>query len=284
MSFDCVSRTDVGLKRKINEDAMMVRTERGLWAVADGMGGHDAGEVASGKIAEALASLPIVYSLQETVDNALAALRRVNYELIALARGGGQPRTIGSTVVGLAISGDEFRCFWAGDSRAYRIRAGRITQLSRDHSLVHDLVLAVLPGMAERRAGGILISGSVAGNSPIPNNATYAASKAFVNTFSESLRSEVKPLGIHVTVLAPGPVRTELPDPDEQSLVEKLIPDFLWISTEHTAKLSLDGLARNKMRVVPGVTSKAMSAATGYAPRAIVTPIVGAVYKKLAGD
>ena len=111
MSFDCVSRTDVGLKRKINEAAMMVRTERGMWAVADGMGGHDAGEVASGKIAEALAALPIVYTLQETVDNALAALRRVNYELIGLARGGGQPRTIGSTVVGLAISGDEFRCF-----------------------------------------------------------------------------------------------------------------------------------------------------------------------------
>jgi short-subunit dehydrogenase len=149
---------------------------------------------------------------------------------------------------------------------------------------VHDLVLAVLPGMVARRAGGILISGSAAGNSPIPNNATYAASKAFVNTFSESLRGEVKPLGIHVTVLAPGPVRTELPNPDEQSLVEKLIPDFLWISTEHTAKLSLDGLARNKMRVVPGVTSKAMSVASGYAPRSIVTPIVGAVYKKLGGD
>jgi len=151
MSFDCVSRTNVGLKRKINEDAMMVRTERGLWAVADGMGGHDAGEVASGKIAEALAALPIVYTLQETVDNALAALRRVNYELIALARGGGQPRTIGSTVVGLTISGDEFRCFWAGDSRAYRIRAGRITQLSRDHSLVHDLVLAGMLSEAEAR-------------------------------------------------------------------------------------------------------------------------------------
>jgi len=149
---------------------------------------------------------------------------------------------------------------------------------------VHDLVLAVLPGMVQRRAGGILISGSAAGNSPIPNNATYAASKAFANTFSESLRGEVKSLGIHVTVLAPGPVRTELPNPDEQSLVEKLIPDFLWISTEHTAKLSLDGLERNKMRVVPGVTSKAMSVASGYAPRSIVTPIVGAVYKKLGGD
>jgi short-subunit dehydrogenase len=149
---------------------------------------------------------------------------------------------------------------------------------------VHDLVLAVVPGMVARQAGGILISGSAAGNSPIPNNATYAASKAFVNTFSESLRGELKRDGVHVTVLAPGPVRETLPDTDEQSLVEKLIPDFLWISTEYTAKLSLDGLERNKMRVVPGVTSKAMSVASGYAPRSIVTPIVGAVYKKLGGD
>jgi short-subunit dehydrogenase len=79
-------------------------------------------------------------------------------------------------------------------------------------------------------------------------------------------------------------VRTELPDADERSLVEKLIPDFLWINTEYTAKLSLDGLEHNKMRIVPGLTSKAMSVASGYAPRAIVTPIVGAVYKKLGGD
>ena len=148
---------------------------------------------------------------------------------------------------------------------------------------VHDLTLAVLPQMVERGAGGILISGSAAGNSPIPNNATYAATKAFVNTFSESLRGELKKAGVHVTVLAPGPVRTALPDTSEQSFVERLVPDFLWISTEHTAKLSLDGLERNKMRVVPGVTSKAMSVASGYAPRAIVAPIVGAFYKRL-GD
>jgi short-subunit dehydrogenase len=149
---------------------------------------------------------------------------------------------------------------------------------------VHDLVLAVLPGMLARRSGGILISGSAAGNSPIPNNATYAATKAFANTFSESLRGELRNTGVHVTLLAPGPVRTEIPDPDEASLVDKLIPDFLWISVEHTAQLSLDALERNKMRVVPGVTSKAMSVASGYAPRAIVTPIVGLVYKKLGGD
>lgn len=161
--------------------------------------------------------------------------------------------------------------------------AGERAQVALNVLGVHDLVLAVLPGMVARGSGGILISGSAAGNSPIPNNATYAASKAFANTFSESLRGELKGTGVHVTLLAPGPVRTELPDPAEQSLVERLIPDFLWIDTEYTARISLDGLERNKMRVVPGVTSKAMSVASGYAPRAIVTPIVGAVYKKLAG-
>jgi short-subunit dehydrogenase len=137
--------------------------------------------------------------------------------------------------------------------------------------------------MVERKAGGILISGSAAGNSPIPNHATYAATKAFVNAFSESLRGELKRAGVHVTLLAPGPVRTSLPDETEASLVDRLVPEFLWISTEHTAQLSLDALERNKMRVVPGVTSKAMSVGSGYAPRAIVTPIVGAVYKKLGG-
>jgi short-subunit dehydrogenase len=160
---------------------------------------------------------------------------------------------------------------------------GELAQVQLNVLGVHDLALAVLPGMLKRGAGGILISGSAAGNSPIPNNATYAATKAFANTFSESLRGELRNTGVHVTLLAPGPVRTEVPDPADASLVDKLIPEFLWISVEHTAQLSLDGLERNKMRVVPGLTSKAMSVASGYAPRAIVTPIVGAVYKKLGG-
>lgn len=140
MTFECVSRTHVGLRRKVNEDALAVRTDRGLWAVADGMGGHDAGDVASAKVAEALLRLPTSYLLDDLVNNAVAAMQSVNRELVELAGSTGSSRAIGSTVVGLAIANAEYRCFWAGDSRAYRIRDGIIAQLSRDHSLVQDLV------------------------------------------------------------------------------------------------------------------------------------------------
>jgi serine/threonine protein phosphatase PrpC len=150
MSFDCVSRTHVGLKRKVNEDSILVRTERGLWAVADGMGGHEAGDVASTMVTDALRALPIVYGLDDTVEAAVDALRRVNGELIRLARSeDDRSRTIGTTVVGLAIADGNFRCFWVGDSRAYRIRHGQIRRLSRDHSLVQDLVDAGMLNSAD---------------------------------------------------------------------------------------------------------------------------------------
>ena len=145
----------------------------------------------------------------------------------------------------------------------------------------HDLVLAVLPGLVERRSGAILNVGSAAGNMPIPNNATYAASKAFLNTFSESLRGELVGSGVNVTLLAPGPVRTEEIAEEDKTFVDRLVPDRLWVDTEYTARVSLDALARNKMRVVPGPLSQAMSVAGNYIPRGVVAPIVGRFYAKL---
>jgi len=161
VAFECVSRTDVGLRRKVNEDSMLVRTDRGLWAVADGMGGHDAGDVASAKVTEALLRLPIVYGLDEMVEIAIGQLKRVNAELIALA--GADDRTIGSTVVGLAIADGQYRCFWAGDSRAYRVRRQEIAQLTRDHSLVQGLVDAGMlrPDEAENHPNANVITRAV---------------------------------------------------------------------------------------------------------------------------
>ena len=122
MAFECVSKTDVGLRRKVNEDSLLVRTERGLWAVADGMGGHDAGDVASSRVTESLLELPDANDLDQLVESAVAALKKVNEDLIQLAGGKESEKSIGSTVVGLAIADGQFRCFWAGDSRGYRVR------------------------------------------------------------------------------------------------------------------------------------------------------------------
>ena len=140
MTFECASGTHVGLRRKVNEDSMLVRNDCGLWVVADGMGGHEAGDVASSKVTDALRQLPVTEGLDALVDEAILALKQVNHDLIALAGSDDIQRSIGSTVVGLAIAEDEFRCFWAGDSRAYRVRDSHIVQLTRDHSMVQDLV------------------------------------------------------------------------------------------------------------------------------------------------
>jgi serine/threonine protein phosphatase PrpC len=118
--------------------------DAGLWAVADGMGGHEAGD---------LASMTVVGALKECASRGRADLRQVltaldlaNARLADLSRANFEGRTIGSTVVGLLLERTGFSCFWAGDSRAYRIRDGRIEQLTRDHSMVQDLVDAGVLG------------------------------------------------------------------------------------------------------------------------------------------
>lgn len=163
MRFECASRTNVGLKRKINEDSILAETERGLWAVADGMGGHEAGEIASNMVTDALRCLPQVVNLDELAALAVEALRQVNRELIDLARSAEHDQTIGTTVVGLAVADGSYRCFWMGDSRAYLLRGGEIARISHDHSLVQNLVDAGMlkPDEAETHANANLITRAV---------------------------------------------------------------------------------------------------------------------------
>lgn len=165
MRFDCVSRTHVGLRRKINEDSIFVDSERGLWAVADGMGGHEAGEVASSMVTDALRCLPPVHNVDVIAAEAAESLRNVNRQLLELARSNrrDQEVTIGTTIVGLAIADDTFSCFWMGDSRAYRFRDDEILRVSHDHSVVQDLVDAGLlkPEEAENHANSNVITRAV---------------------------------------------------------------------------------------------------------------------------
>lgn len=140
MGFDCIARTHVGLVRKLNEDSVLSGADRRVWAVADGMGGHDAGEIASAMITEALAAIGPAGDAAKLGSQALAVLQDVNARLIDMARKHYERRTIGSTVVGLVADDERYLCFWAGDSRAYLLRDGAAEQLTRDHSLVQDLV------------------------------------------------------------------------------------------------------------------------------------------------
>lgn len=163
MPFECVSRTHVGLKRKINEDSLFAAPERGLWVVADGMGGHEAGEVASAMVVDALRALPDGGDLDGLARDAVEAVREVNGRLIQLAKTNGGGKTIGTTVVGLAISDGSYRCFWMGDSRAYLLRDGEISRISHDHSLVQNLIDAGMlnPEEAESHENANLITRAV---------------------------------------------------------------------------------------------------------------------------
>ena len=144
MHFVSHGLTHVGLVRQRNEDAFLDRPERGLWAVADGMGGHEAGDYASARIVAALDGLQPpkepTGDLGGSVEAAAACLSTVDAELRARASRLGPAAVIASTVVVLLVEGAEFAVLWAGDSRAYRWRGGECRQLTVDHSHVQELV------------------------------------------------------------------------------------------------------------------------------------------------
>jgi serine/threonine protein phosphatase PrpC len=134
------ARTHVGTVRQRNEDAVLERAEIGLWAVADGAGGHERGDYASSRIIAALREVDAVLSGLWLVEEVKGSLTKVNRELRARAATIAPNALIGSTVAVLLIWGDQSCCLWAGDSRLYRMRAGRLRQLSRDQSHVQDMV------------------------------------------------------------------------------------------------------------------------------------------------
>jgi serine/threonine protein phosphatase PrpC len=138
----CASATNVGMVRKVNEDAVLERPEIGLWAVADGMGGHDAGNVASGMIVEALGELRKPGALSDYVTAIEDQIQRANQRLIEYSEVMLDGRIVGSTFVGLMIYGQVGVCLWMGDSRLYLYRGRELVQLSRDHSQVSELLQA----------------------------------------------------------------------------------------------------------------------------------------------
>lgn len=139
-TWHSAQQTHRGNRRRTNEDAVLSRARCRLWAVADGMGGHDAGDVASQSITAALGALDLSGPLSAQVDDVEDALLTVNDQLRLHASSQGNGTTIGSTVVTMIAGDDAAVVLWAGDSRLYRLRDDRLEQITRDHNPVSDLL------------------------------------------------------------------------------------------------------------------------------------------------
>ena len=173
---------------------------------------------------------------------------------------------------GIASFGPFMKQDWDYETNQYTLNATAVFRITK----------AVLDQMVPRGEGALCNVGSAAGNAPIPNNATYVFTKAGVNTFTESLHYELKKTGVHCTLLAPGPVRDAVVPEEEQSIVDKVVPDFLWTTYESCSQETIEAMMANKRRVTPGPLSKAMDFVSSYAPRAVVSPVTGWFYSKMA--
>jgi short-subunit dehydrogenase len=138
-----------------------------------------------------------------------------------------------------------------------------------------DLCRAVVPGMIARKSGGILNVASTAAFQPGPKMAVYFATKAFVLSLSEALHEELKPHGISVTCLCPGPTRTEFGD--VAGFGGNGLFDRVAMEAPKVVEVGLKGLERNKAVVVPGIVNKVTANSGRFAPRAVVRKIAGAI-------
>lgn len=136
--------TDVGLMRAENQDAVLDRPDVGLWVVADGMGGHTDGRMASQAVVDGLAAVADgpPAAPRAFLQACGKALGDTHARLLARAARTGSRRPPGSTVVALLVRDRHALCLWAGDSRAYRLRAGVLERLTRDHTVVQDMMEA----------------------------------------------------------------------------------------------------------------------------------------------
>jgi hypothetical protein len=154
--------------------------------------------------------------------------------------------------------------------------AAELAMLRTDVEALAHLCSLTLPGMVERGAGAILNVASTPAFQPMPGQAGYAASKAFVVSYSQALRGELTGTGVTVTVLCPGPVETEFAevagfDPDE---AESALPSFLWVPVGQVADAAVDGLDRGRAMVIPGIANRLGAVSARLAPRSLLVPLI----------
>src|SRR5271166_5888762 len=144
-----------------------------------------------------------------------------------------------------------------------------------DVAAVVDLCSRILPGMVERHRGAVLNVASIAAFGPLPGQAAYGAAKAFVLSYSHSLRGELKGTGVSVTALCPGPVDTGFGEAAgfSKEEAESALPRVMWVPAAEVAKAGIDGLAAGKAVVVPGRVNQVASSFFRVAPPELLLPL-----------
>jgi short-subunit dehydrogenase len=146
---------------------------------------------------------------------------------------------------------------------------------------VVDLTSRFLTPMVERGRGSVINIASTAAFQPLPGSAVYAASKSFVLSFSEAIRTELRGSGVTVTAVCPGPVRTEFTEVAGVSGVEDRTPSAVWMSAEDIARHAVDGAVHDRRVVVPGAINRATALAGQHSPRAIALPLISRFWRNI---
>ena len=154
--------------------------------------------------------------------------------------------------------------------------ASELAVVRTDVEAVVHLCSLLVPGMVERRSGAVLNVASTAAFQPLPGQAAYGASKAFVLSYSHALRGELRPTGVTVTVLCPGPVETGFAEAAGLTDAEAAdsLPRVMWVPAADVAAAAVRGLDANKAVVIPGLVNRMASAAGWLAPRGALVPML----------
>jgi short-subunit dehydrogenase len=146
---------------------------------------------------------------------------------------------------------------------------------------VVDLTSRFLGPMVEKGRGAVINIASTAAFQPLPGSAVYAASKAFVLSFSEAIRTELRGSGVTVTAVCPGPVKTEFTEVAGVGGVEERTPGAVWMTAEEIARHAVDGAERDRRVVVPGTLNRAAALAGQHSPRAVALPLISRIWRNI---
>lgn len=158
-----------------------------------------------------------------------------------------------------------------------------IRMIRTDVEAVAHLCSLFLPGMVRRQSGMVLNVASTAAFQPLPGQAGYGASKAFVLSYSHALRGELAGTGVAVTVLCPGPVDTGFAEAAgfSKEEAEGALPKFMWVEATDVARQAVDGVASGRTVVIPGLANRATAVSAWLTPRRVLVPLLTKLHPAL---